>query len=237
MAQYNRPPKKKAKGPDEFVSFFDHLVRYFMVHRTKLFVVIGVAVLAFVGYGVYLYIQNQRVHEFASLYSEALTAPSEEALAAWQKLYDKNPPLDLKESVAMQMGQIYAEQGEWLQAAEQYRLVSEAKSETLRYPAQWSLAVALENAGKLSEAQAIYQGMSEDTQNPYRDQGRLGVARVLILSGKVDQGRQILTNLVKPGAEVHPAVRSAARDQLLALEIPPDVATVAPETQGERSGE
>ncbi len=219
MAQYNRPPKKKAKGPDEFISFFDHLVRYFMVHRNKLIILVGVAVLGFVAYGIFLYQQSNRVHDFAALYQEALVAPPEEALSTWQDLLDKNPPLDLKEVVAMQIGGIYAKDEDWTKAAEYFHLAAQAKSQVLRYPGQWSYADALANAGKSQEAMVIYQGMADDPENPFKDYGRLGMARLMENTGQVESARKILEALTKEGAEVIPAVQTAARDQLLLLAL------------------
>lgn len=190
-----------------------------MIHRNKLFIVVGVAALAFAAYGIFLYIQSNRVIEFSSLYNEALEAPKDGALKKWEEIAQKNPPLELDDIIAIQMGGILSQAGKWDQAAVQFNRAALSKSEVLRYVSQWAGAVALENGGKYSEAYTEYQKISSDSKNPYKDFGRLGMARVLGLQGKSAEAEGLLMELLNPASEVPPAVHSAAQNNLLVLKM------------------
>lgn len=219
MAQYKRPPKTKAKGPDEFVSFFDHLVRYFLIHRLKLFVVLGVGAAFFVGYGIFLYVQNQRVKEFATLYQDALEAPPEAALANWDELKKKNPPKALKPLIQIQIGGVLAARGDWQGAAASYAEAAESKETILKYLATWAQAVSLENAGDYQAAAGVYREMGVQAENPFKDFGALGEAQSLAQLGQKDQARSILIGILQSDAKVPAAVKSAALSKMLALEL------------------
>ena len=223
MAQYNRPPKKKVKGPDEFISFFDHLVKYFMIHRNKLFIVIGVAVLAFAGYGIFLYVQSNRVKEFAALYGEAMNAPEAQSLKKWQEIEQKSPPLELDDIISIQIGGVLGKEGKWDEAAAKFNRAALSQSEVLHYVSLWAGAVAQENSGKFPEAFKDYQNISQDEQNPYKEFGRLGMARILGLQGKTGEAETILMDLIKPESETPPAVQTAAKNNLIVLKMNPPV--------------
>ncbi len=76
MPQYNRPPKQKPPKADEFISFFDHVVRYFSIHQNKLAVVVIAGLLALGGYGVYQYIRSHKIQNVALDYYRAERAPA-----------------------------------------------------------------------------------------------------------------------------------------------------------------
>jgi hypothetical protein len=230
MAQYDRPPKTKPKGPDEFVSFFDHLVRYFSIHQVKFFIVLGLGVAFFAGYGIYLYYQNYRVKEFSTLYQGAIDAPASEALKQWQTLEQQNPPKKLEDVIAIQQGGILAGQGDWVQAAQLYSQVGNSKAALLKYLAGWAEAVSLENAGKLDEALTAYQKIRQEKENPFMNFGGLGEAQVLAAQGKTDQAKSILTELIGNESEVPAAVKLAAMNKLLAMQLP-EIPVKAAETQ------
>jgi predicted negative regulator of RcsB-dependent stress response len=219
MAQYDRPPKEKPKGPDEFVSFFDHLVRYFYIHQVKFFIVLGLGVLFFAGYGIFLYYQNYRVKEFSTLYQKALESTGTEALSEWQSLAQKNPPKKLSEVISIQQGGILAAQGEWEKAAQAYAQAGQSREGLLQYLSQWSEGISLENAGKLDQALAVYQGLRQEKDNPFKDFAALGEAQVLLAQGKADQAQAILRELIGNESEAPAAVKSAAMNKLLALEL------------------
>jgi tetratricopeptide (TPR) repeat protein len=219
VAQYDRPPKKKAKGPDEFISFFDRLVRYFLIHRLKFYVVIGAVALGFMGWGVYLYLQSQGVKEFAVLYNQALQAPPQEALQAWNEIGSKNPPLNLDDIIDIQKAGILAREGKWKEAADYYFQAGLSSDGVLRYTAQWAGAVALENAGDYQKAFEEYQKMSSETDNPFKEYGHLGMARCKELMGNKQEAEKILWDLLNLETEIPQAVASAARNKLLVLKL------------------
>jgi hypothetical protein len=225
MAQYDRPPKIKPKGPDEFVSFFDHLVRYFYIHQIKFFIVLGLGVAFFAGYGVYLYYQNYRVKDFSTLYQDALDAPAPDALNRWKALEDKNPPKKLEDVIVIQQGGILAGQGDWERAAQAYAGAGNSKAGVLKYLAGWAEAVSLENAGRNDEALAAYQKMRGDKDNPFADYGALGEAQVLAAQGKADASKSILMELIRNESAAPAAVKTAAMNKLLALQLPAGAST------------
>lgn len=220
MAQYDRPPKVKPKGPDEFVSFFDHVVRYFFIHRVKFFIVLTVGVAFFASYGIYLYYQNYRVKEFSTLYQDALDAPEGEALNRWKALEEKNPPKKLEEVIAIQEGGILAGQGDWVQAAEVYARAGDSKAGVLKYLAGWAEAVSLENAGRQDKALTAYQKIRQDKENPFADFGALGEAQILASQGKTEASKSILIELIGNESKAPAPVKSAAMNKLLALQLP-----------------
>ena len=217
MAIYNRPPKKKDKGPDEFISFFDHLVRYFLMHKNKLFAVIILGVLAFGAYGYYLHRQSGQVRKFATLYGEAVSAPKGEALQVWEKIDTKNPPLSLRQVIAIQIGGIFSQEDKWKDAGQAYLRAADSQDELIRYLGQWARAIALENANNLDEASVVYEKIAVDEGNPYRDYARLGQARVLAAKGQAPEAEAILNQLIQEGKESPQAVQASAITQLLAM--------------------
>ncbi|MDX1387191.1 MAG: tetratricopeptide repeat protein, partial [bacterium] len=89
----------------------------------------------------------------------------------------------------------------------------------LRYTAQWAAAVALENAGDFQKALDVYQKMSGEADNPFKEYGRLGMARAMELMGKKQEAEKILQDLLSQETEIPQAVESAARDKLLVLKL------------------
>lgn len=221
MAQYNRPPKRKKKGPDEFISFFDHIVRYFEIHQKKLILLVVAGVIAFAGYGIYLYRQNKRVKDFAVLYQEALKASPEDSLRSWQEILKKDPPLKLEDVIAIQIGGIYARKQDWINAATEFNKAGDSDSELLRFLGQWAGAVSLENSGSWEKAYSEYQKISEEAANPFKDNGRLGMARCLLGLGKISEAETLLNQLVGKDSEVSPSVKAAAMNKLLVMRLPP----------------
>ena len=219
MPQYNRPPKKKKKGPDEFVTFFQKLVRYFSAHQGALIIVVLAAVVAFGVYGIYLYRQNVQVKKFATLYDQGVNAPPEKALEVWEEIEENDPPLQLQEVVAIQIGGIFSSRDQWEKAAVQFERASDSSSKILKYLGQLARAVSLENAKKLDEALAEYKKISNDKENPLKDYGRLGMARIFAIQGKSGEAEAILFQLASNDSEAPKAVKGAALNQLLAMKV------------------
>ena len=231
MAQYNRPPKVKAKGPDEFVSFFDRLIRYFYIHQVKFFVLLLLVVAGFAGYGIFIYYQNYRVKQFATIYQEALDTAGPEGLAKWQDLSNKNPPKNLQDIIYIQEGGLLAGENDWLKAAQAYTQAAKSKSAVLKYVSSWAEAVALENAGQWPEALGAYQQIQQEQENPFKDFAGLGQAQVLMAQGKADQAQVVLMGLISQDAATPEAIKSAAMNKLLSLQLPAATVKAAAGTQ------
>jgi hypothetical protein len=219
MAQYDRPPKKKEKKVDEFISFFDHLVRYFAIHRYKLMVVLAAGALAFAGYGIYLYWQNHQVEEFAVLYSDASQAPAADALKRWEDLAGKNPPLRLDDVVFLQIGGILSGNSEWKKAAEEFSRTGDSPSPLLKYLGQLAGATALENSGDFNGALEAYQRLSQEVGSPFQYQAKFGMARCFGAMGQAAEAETILFQLIAGDSGAPQGIKLAAQNRLIVMKL------------------
>lgn len=219
MAQYKRPPKQKKKGPDEFISFWDHVVRFFMFHRDKLIGLVIVSLLAFGGYGFWIYYQGNRAKKLATLYETALQAPAPQSIEDWQGFIEQNPPLSLKALAAFELGGRLAAEKKWQQAAEAYQEAAESKNPLLRNIGLWSKAVALENAGELEQALQSFENLAKDPQDAFYLYGLLGKARILSEMGKHEDAKGVLEQILNQSGQEASAIRRAAERQLLVLQL------------------
>ncbi len=219
MAHYQRPEKQKNQGPDEFISFFDHVVRYFLKHQGKL-IGLGVAlVLAFACYGLYLYYQGYRVREFASLYQEAQRDANQKGLQVWEELLHKSPPLDLRAVIHLQMGGAYAQDSKWDSSAQQFGEAGQSRSQVLSPLGQFAEGVALENAGAYEKALVAFQNLSQTKDSPLKEFARLGMARCLLQMGKKQEAESILTSMVAVNSDAPAGVKNAALNTLLSVRL------------------
>ncbi|HCU24699.1 MAG TPA: hypothetical protein DF383_06760 [Deltaproteobacteria bacterium] len=228
MAQYNRPPKTKAPKPDEFISFFDRLTRYFLLHQNKFWMLVMVAVLAFGAYGLYRYRIGQRLHEMALDYMKADQSRGAEALQAWERLRSLKPPAPLAQVVELQVGGSLAATQKWAEAAQAFQQSAADKSFLLAAVAKLAAATALENAEKYSEALAAYQEIAGFQDSPFRYRGSLGAARAYAALGQPTEAENILFPLLLKNSDAPEAVKNAAMNQLVVLKLKP--AAENPET-------
>ncbi len=219
MAHYQRPEKQKKQGPDEFISFFDHVVRYFLRHQGKLIGLGVTLVLAFGCYGLYLYYQGYRVREFASLYQQAQKDTGQKGLQVWEELLHKSPPLDLREIIHLQMGGIYSQELKWDSAAQQFGEAGQSRSQVLGPLGQFAHGVALENAGAYEKALVAFQNLSQEKDSPLKEFARLGMARCLLQMGKKQEAEPILMSMIGANSDVPAGVKSAALNTLLVLRL------------------
>lgn len=226
MAQYNRPPKSKAPKPDEFVSFFDHAVRYFQVHQNKFFLLIAAVVLGFSGYALNRYLVGKKMHDLALDYMKAESAQGQEAIGAWQALTQQNPPKPLREVVALQLGGALASAAQWEPSAEAFAKGADSKSFMLYSVARLANGVSLENAKKYSEALSVYQEIADLQDDPFRYRGKLGMARIFLAMNQATEAENILLQLLVKGSDAPEPVKGAALSQLVAMK-----AKHSPETQ------
>ncbi len=175
--------------------------------------------LGFAGYGIYLFTINKRTQAFSTIYLEAQVAPESEALKYWRELSAKNPPLDLEEVIAIQIGGILAKQSEWPQAASEFNKAADSSTPILKYVGAYAEAIALENGGNYQAAHDVYKTMAFEEKNPFKEFGRLGMARSLVALGKVGEGETILYQLLAKDSPAPPAIKSAAVNKLLAIKI------------------
>ncbi len=221
MAQYNRPPKSKAPKPDEFVSFFDHLTRYFLIHQNKFWILLAVVVLGFSGYALSRYLAGKKMHDLAMDYMKAEQAPPAESLKAWEALVGFKPPSPLKEVVDLQVAGALAGQGQWEAAAQAFQKGADSKSFALWSVAQLGKAVALENAKKFDQALAAYQEIASMKDDPFRFRGQLGQARVYLAMGQPTEAENILFSLLVKSYDAPEPVKGAALSQLVAMKVKP----------------
>lgn len=225
MAQYNSPPKKKAKKPDEFVSFFDHLTRYFMLHQGKFWILIACAVAGFSAYAVRSYLISERKQDLAMDYMKAEQAPAAEAVKAWEDLGKKNPPSPLKEVVDLQVGGALVAQQQFEPAAQAFQKSAASKSFMLYTVARLAYAVSLEDAKKYPEALAVYQEVADMQDDPFRYRGQLGLARVYTAMGQPTEAERILLDLLVKKSDAPDPVKNFALGQLVASKVKPNPET------------
>jgi tetratricopeptide (TPR) repeat protein len=220
MAQYNRPPKQKAQKPDEFISFFDRLVRYFYVHQQKFIVLVAAAVLGLGIYGLYRIKVSRDIQKFSIDYMEAEKAPSDKSLELWKKFAEMKPPAQLPELIVLQIGGNYVSAKDWSEAAKAFQSNGNSSSKILRMLSQLAYAGSLENAKQYSQAFEAYQKISQDMGNPFQEEGRLGQARCLSGMGKDSDAETILIQLIAKGSEAPQSVKAAALNKLIAMKLP-----------------
>ena len=219
MAQYDRPPKAKAIRPDEFISFFDHLVRYFEIHQNKFFILILAVLLGFAVFGVYQYQTGKKLDGMAVAYLEAEQASGEAALPKWEAIIQSNPSGELKNLALLQIGGIQADTGAWAKASEAFEKASQSRSKVVSGLGELSSAISMENAKQCDKAQAIYEKLSAQDSNPFRFEGKLGMARCLIANGKADKAEGILYELIANSSGANPAIKGAALTKLEVLKL------------------
>jgi tetratricopeptide (TPR) repeat protein len=219
MAQYNRPPKQKPPKADEFISFFDRLILYCKFHQDKFFIVLGAAVLALIGYGIYNFQISRKIDKVATDYFQAEKAPQDQALTVWEKVESMKPPAQLPELIALQIGGIYSKDNQWAKAAEAFQKSSQSSSSLIQSVGSLAHATALENDQKYQDALAIYQKISFEKNNPFKEEGQLGAARCLVGMGKANDAETILYQILAKGSDAAPAIKSAALNKLLVLKL------------------
>lgn len=217
MAQYNRPPKAKPPKADEFVSFFDGIIDYFMVHQGKFWILVAVLVVGFSGYALNRYRIAQRMTVLATDYAQAEQAPPADSLKAWESVLGKDPPSPLRQAVDMQVGGAQAGQGLWEAASQSFQKSSDSKSFTLWSVAKLANAVSLENAKKYPEALAVYQEIAAMKDDPFRFRGQLGTARVYLEMNQPTEAENILLQLLVKSSDAPEPVKGAALSQLVAM--------------------
>ncbi|HKY62597.1 MAG TPA: tetratricopeptide repeat protein [bacterium] len=230
MPQYNRPPKAKAARPDEFISFFDHLTRYFLKHQMKLWALVGAALLAFGAYTLYQYRIGQKMNTLSLDYWKADEAPSGESLSAWQRVEKLNPPRPLKDVVGLRLGSAFSGQQNWKDAAAALQDPA-GHSFALQSVARLARAAALENSGDTAKAMEVYRSVADKAEDPFRFRAKLGLARGYFAQGENGEAEKILFSLVIKGSDAPEPVQNAAWAQLAAMKVPGKLAESAPETQ------
>lgn len=217
MAQYNRPPKAKAPKADEFVSFFDSIIEYFMLHQAKFWILVAVLAIGFSGYALNRYRIGQQMFDLATDYSQAEQAQAADSLKAWESVLSKNPPSPLRQVVDMQIGGAQAGQGLWEAASQSFQKSADSKSFTLWSVAKLANAVSLENAKKYPEAMAVYQEIAAMKDDPFRFRGKLGTARVYLEMNQPTEAENILLQLLVKSSDAPEPVKSAALSELVAM--------------------
>jgi len=217
MAQYNRPPRVKPPKPDEFISFFDRVVRYFLIHQNKFYLLIAAVALGFAGYGLYLYKASRDAHNFAAAYWEAEQTPESQASQTWENLLKQSPPGHLPELIRLQWGGDLGRQNKWAEAAKAFQANDASSSTLLKELSRLSQAIALENSGQWQPAYDLYSGLAELKGSPLQSEARLGMARSLSGLGKDDEAETILLQLIVKGSDAPQAVKSAALNRLVAI--------------------
>ncbi len=219
MAQYDRPPKVKAKGPDEFVSTMDRLVRYFLMHQNKFYLLVAAGLLALAGLGIYRTYVSKKLASVAVEYTAAEKAPATDALSLWQKVLQKHPPRGVGHLAQFQIGGIEAGQGRWAQAAQAFQQGASSREKVLSSVGGIAEAVSLENAKDCPKAAAIYERISREEKNPFRFDAQLGMARCYLVSNRANDAETILFELISTKSVATPAVKSAALNELIALKL------------------
>ena len=217
MPQYNRPPKARPKKADEFVSFFDHVTRYFMIHQMKFWTLLAAGVVALGGYGIYRYRISQRLHDLAVEYMQAEQTPPAEAATAWQSFAKQNPPSPLAQIVGLQLGGAYAQNQQWNEAAQAFQKSATSKSFLLESVAKLAAATSMENAKNYSQALDSYRAVAEQASNPFRYRGKLGMARCYAGMGQGSDAENILLQLLVKGSDAPEPIKSSALNQLIAM--------------------
>lgn len=219
MAQYNRPPKTKSAKADEFLSFFDRLIRYFLIHQKKFYSLVAAVVLFFAGYGIYLYKVNREVNHFAMDYWQAQKSPESQESKGWQGLLQKNPPAQLAELIRLQWGGEMAKNQRWAEAAAAFQGNMQARSPLLMQVSQWAYATSLENAGEFQKAHDVYQSLANQKEGIFVSEGRLGMARSLAGMGESNESETILIQLIAKDSEAPQAIKSAALNRLIVMKL------------------
>lgn len=233
MPQYNRPPKVKAARPDDFISFFDHLTRYFIQHQMKLWILIGAALLAFGAYTIHRYRIGKEMNALGLDYWKADEAPADASLSAWQGIEKLNPPRPLKDVVDLRVGGAFTGQRNWKEAVN--ALQAPASNDfALRSVARLAQAAALENSGDYAKALSTYREVADNAEDPFRFRAKLGMARSYFANGESGEAEKILYALVIKGSDAPEPVQGAAWTQLAAMKVPGKLPESTPESSASR---
>ena len=219
MAQYDRPPKTKAREPDDFVSLMDHLVRYFIKHRNKFYLLVALCLVGLAGLGIYRYRTSQKLTAIADQYTAAEKASGGEDLKQWEQILNEKPPRSMAHVVAIQIASILGKQDKWLEAAQSYFKSSQAPDPALKLVGQLAYATSLENAKECGKAMEVYKAIADAEKNPFRYDGQLGMARCQLASGQAGEAEMILYQLISNKSEAGPAVKAAAVSELVAMKL------------------
>ena len=225
MAQYNRPPRVKPAKPDEFISFFDRVVRYCLHHQSKFYALVAAGVLALAGYGIYQYKAGRDAQNFAADYYQAESASESQASNTWENLLKMNPPGSLPDLIRLQWGGDLAKQQKWEEAAKIFASNEASRSILLKDLSRFSQAVALENAGQWDSAYRIYQALADGKSSVLVSEARLGMARALSGQKKDQEAEVILLQLIGKGSDASAAIKAAALNRLIAMKAGMPVAT------------
>lgn len=233
MPQYNRPPKSKAARPDDFISFFDHLTRYFLIHQMKLWVLLGAALLAFGAYTLNQYLKGQKMNTLALDYWKADEAPADASLSAWQGIEKLDPPRPLKDVVGLRVGTAFSSQQNWKEAIN--ALQDPASHDfALRSVARLAQAASLESSGDYAKALSTYREIADKSEDPFRFRAKLGMARSYFATGENGEAEKILYSLVVKGSDAPEPIQGAAWTQLASMKVPGKLPESAPETATSR---
>lgn len=225
MAQYNRPPRVKPAKPDEFISFFDRVVRYCLQHQYKFYAVLAAGVLGLAAYGIYQFKAGRDAQNFAADYYKAETTTESQASQTWEELLKKNPPGRLPDLIRLQWAGDLAKQQKWEEAVKIYAANEASGSTLLKDLSSFSQAVALENAGQWDSAYKIYQILADGKGSPLVSEARLGMARALSGQKKDQEAEVILLQLIGKGSDASAAIKAAALNRLIAMKARTPAAT------------
>ena len=219
MAQYDRPPKTKPRKPDDFVSLMDHLVRYFLKHQNKFYILVALCLVGLAALGIYRYQTSKKLTAIADQYTSAEKAAGGEDLKQWEQILKEKPPRSMAHVVAIQIASILGKQEKWTEAAQSFFQSSQAPDPVLKLVGQLAYATALENAKDCGKAMEVYKAIADSETNPFRYDGQLGMARCQLAAGQPGEAETILYQLISNQSEASPAVKSAAVSELVAMKL------------------
>ncbi len=218
MAQYNRPPTVKPKKPDEFISFFDHVIQFFINHQNIFYITCAAVIVVFGSYGLYKFYSGRKIEKLSTEYYKAESSSGQASIPLWQNL-EKKAPSPLQQVAQLQMAGEYLQEKNFKEAAMTFEEVGQEKSFLLSSLALLAQGEALENNRQYSDALTVYQNLSQKKNDPYQYHAKLGMARALLGLGKGTEAETILFELQEKGSNAPEMIKSAALQKLLVIKL------------------
>jgi tetratricopeptide (TPR) repeat protein len=209
--------RKDMREPDRFQVVANQAAAWVAARKKLVATVGGIAVVAIVAVGVVLGIQNRQLEisgqatsgllaiasaqviDPAPKDSKEQTFPTEEAknkaiVAEADKVLAAHGVVKGTLLAVMLKGDAHLALKEWDAAAAQFnRYLTEAPADdSLRFSALENLGLVAEQKGDLAGALAAYQRLAKEAP-PFADRADLDQARVLVLQGKAEEAKQLLT--------------------------------------------
>ncbi len=228
MATYKQLPQKKAKGPDEFISFFDHLYHRIYLRGPAYLAVGGIFLFVILGIIFWREFHIRSAESTSQKIYEASKKGKDEQIKVLADIRKVNPYSPLGMWVTLQMANQQEDCNEVIKDLNSY--VGYGENEILRSLVYLKTGTCLENQMKWESALDLYQRASGDSNNIFRDWSHLRLAQVYRYLGKDEEMNRELEGLVSNSSKARPAIQEMAK---MLKEVPEPLMKEALETESQ----